>query len=115
MSPTSSTSDTGRRSTSRTASSSSASASCFSRSSLQIVLRVRVPDDVAGARLDAFVATHGGSRAAAERAIAAGVVVDGATRAKAWRVQGGEEMELESPAPAQPLQREERELRLAYE
>src|SRR4051794_35453001 len=115
MSPTSSTSDTGRRSTSRTASSSSASASCFSRSSLQIVLRVRVPDDVAGARLDAFVATHVGSRAAAERVIAAGVVVDGETRAKSWRLQGGEEIEFEAPAPAQPLQREERELRLAYE
>src|SRR3954451_21061232 len=107
MSPTSSTSDTGRRSTSRTASSSSASASCFSRSSLQIVLRFRVPDDVAGARLHAFVATPVGSRAAAERVIAAGAAVDGETRAKSWRLQGGEEVEFEAPAPSQPLQREE--------
>ena len=48
-------------------------ASCCSRSSPQIALRVRVPDDAAGARLDAFVATHVGSRAAAERAIDAGM------------------------------------------
>ncbi|MFL6015089.1 MAG: RluA family pseudouridine synthase [Gaiellaceae bacterium] len=78
-------------------------------------MRVRVPDDAAGARLDAFVATHVGSRAAAERVIAAGVSVDGETRAKSWRLQGGEEVEFEAPAPPQPLEREERELRLAYE
>jgi 23S rRNA pseudouridine1911/1915/1917 synthase len=66
-------------------------------------------------RLDAFVATHVGSRAAAERVIDAGVNVDGVMRAKSWRLQGGEEVEFEPPAAPQPLQREERELRLAYE
>jgi len=50
--------------------------SCSSRCSPRTVLRVRVPDDAAGSRLDAFVAQHVGSRAAAERVIEAGVIVD---------------------------------------
>jgi 23S rRNA pseudouridine1911/1915/1917 synthase len=92
-----------------------ASPSCSSRSSPRIALRVRVPDDAAGSRLDAFVATHVGSRAAAERVIDAGVLVDGVARAKSWRLQGGEEVEFEEPPAPQPPQREELELRLAYE
>ena len=47
--------------------------------------------------------------------IDAGVSVDGVTRAKSWRLQGGEEVEFEPPAAPQPLQREERDLRIAYE
>jgi 23S rRNA pseudouridine1911/1915/1917 synthase len=56
-----------------------------------------------------------GSRAAAERVIDAGVLVDGVARAKSWRLQGGEEVELEPPAAPEPPQREELELRVAYE
>jgi 23S rRNA pseudouridine1911/1915/1917 synthase len=47
--------------------------------------------------------------------IDAGVLVDGVARAKSWRLQGGEEVELEPPTAPQPLQREERDLRIAYE
>jgi 23S rRNA pseudouridine1911/1915/1917 synthase len=56
-----------------------------------------------------------GSRAAAERVIDAGVLVDGVARAKSWRLQGGEEVQFDPPAAPQPLQREERDLRIAYE
>ena len=90
------------------------SASCCSRCSRRIALRVRVPDDAAGSRLDAFVAQHVGSRAAAERVIAAGVLVNGVARAKAWRLGGGEDVEFEQPAEPQP-QREELGLDIAYE
>jgi 23S rRNA pseudouridine1911/1915/1917 synthase len=44
-----------------------------------------------------------------------GVLVDGAARAKAWRLQGGEEVEFEPPAEPQPPQREELDLAIAYE
>jgi 23S rRNA pseudouridine1911/1915/1917 synthase len=44
-----------------------------------------------------------------------GVLVDGAARAKAWRLQGGEEVEFEPPAEPQPPQREEVDLSIAYE
>jgi 23S rRNA pseudouridine1911/1915/1917 synthase len=98
-----------------TASSSSASASCCSRCSPRTALRVRVPDEAAGSRLDAFVAQHVGSRAAAERVIDAGVLVDGVARAKAWRLEGGEDVEFEQPAEKQPPQREVLELNVAYE
>ncbi len=81
----------------------------------QTVLRVRVPDDVAGSRLDAFVATHVGSRAAAERVIESGVRVDGVTRAKSWRLQGGEEVEFERPAEPLSPEREELGLSIPYE
>jgi 23S rRNA pseudouridine1911/1915/1917 synthase len=47
--------------------------------------------------------------------IDAGVLVDGVARAKSWRLQGGEEVELEPPTAPQRLQREERDLRIAYE
>jgi 23S rRNA pseudouridine1911/1915/1917 synthase len=60
-----------------------------------------------------------GSRAEAERVLAAGsVLVDGATRSKSHRLTGGEDVELElepaaSPAPA--LGPEPVEVRVAYE
>jgi 23S rRNA pseudouridine1911/1915/1917 synthase len=67
-------------------------------------MKLRVPPEAAGARLDRFVADHVGSRAAAERAVAAGVLVDGLPRAKSHRLEGGEEVELRdvAQAPAAP-------------
>jgi 23S rRNA pseudouridine1911/1915/1917 synthase len=59
-----------------------------------------VPLDAAGERLDRFLASHVGSRAAAERAVAAGVLVDGQARPKGYRLAGGERIELPAPAEA---------------
>jgi 23S rRNA pseudouridine1911/1915/1917 synthase len=64
----------------------------------------RVPDDAAGTRLDRFLAGLDavGTRAVAERLLAAGkVTVDGAARPKSHRLEGGEQVEFEAP-PAQP-------------
>jgi 23S rRNA pseudouridine1911/1915/1917 synthase len=83
-------------------------------------MRVSVPAEAAGARLDRFLAElpEVGSRAAAERLLAAGgVTVDGAApRAKSHRLAGGEEVELEPPerAPSE-LVPEAMELRIAFE
>jgi 23S rRNA pseudouridine1911/1915/1917 synthase len=70
---------------------------------------VDVPAEAAGERLDRFLASHLGSRAAAERAVEAGVLVDGVARAKSYRLEGGEAIELSDavalpvlPAPAAP-------------
>jgi 23S rRNA pseudouridine1911/1915/1917 synthase len=65
-------------------------------------VKLRVPDDAAGSRLDRYLASLAavGSRAVAERLLSAGAVrVDGQARAKSHRLQGGEEVELEAPAP----------------
>jgi 23S rRNA pseudouridine1911/1915/1917 synthase len=78
-------------------------------------VRVRVPDDAVGLRLDRFVADHVGSRTGAERVIAAGVLVDGEARPKSWRLEGGEEVEFEPPPAEAPIEREEVPLRVAYE
>ena len=60
---------------------------------------MRVPADAAGERLDRFLARHLGSRAAAERAVEAGALVDGVARAKSYRLAGGEQVEVgEEPA-----------------
>ena len=59
------------------------------------------PDD-AGLRLDAFLAARGafGSRAAAQRAIEGGAVtVDGVVRPKNHRVEDGERVAIDVPAP----------------
>jgi 23S rRNA pseudouridine1911/1915/1917 synthase len=59
------------------------------------------PDD-AGLRLDAFLAARGacGSRAAAQRAIEGGAVtVDGVLRPKNHRVEDGERVAIDVPAP----------------
>ncbi len=77
--------------------------------------RIHVPDDAAGARLDGFLAQHVGSRAAAERVIEAGALVDGVARAKSWKLQPGELVEFEPPENEVPIAHEEMELRLAYE
>jgi 23S rRNA pseudouridine1911/1915/1917 synthase len=66
---------------------------------------IRTPADAAGDRLDRFVAAlpDVGSRSAAERLLAAGVLVDGERRPKSYRLQGGEEIELpDAPAEAPP-------------
>jgi 23S rRNA pseudouridine1911/1915/1917 synthase len=44
-----------------------------------------------------------------------GVLVDGVARAKAWRLQGGEDVEFEPEAERRPPQREELDLSIAYE
>jgi len=61
---------------------------------------VKVPAEAAGERLDRFLATLLGSRAAAERAVDAGALVDGIARAKSFRLSGGEEVAVpDLPAP----------------
>ncbi|HEX6763091.1 MAG TPA: RluA family pseudouridine synthase [Gaiellaceae bacterium] len=68
-------------------------------------MRLTVPAGAAGQRLDRFLAEHLGSRAAAERAVEAGALVDGGGRAKSYRLSGGEVVEvpeLERPAPPPP-------------
>jgi 23S rRNA pseudouridine1911/1915/1917 synthase len=83
-------------------------------------LRIRVPDDAAGLRLDRFLAglPEVSSRSAAERLLDAGsVLVDGAAAEKSLRLAGGEELTLtvpESSAQA-PLDPEDVGLRIAYE
>ncbi|MBV8080319.1 MAG: RluA family pseudouridine synthase [Actinobacteria bacterium] len=56
--------------------------------------RIAVPAEAAGERLDRFLARHVGSRAAAARAVEAGVLVDGELRPKSHRLEGGEELVL---------------------
>jgi 23S rRNA pseudouridine1911/1915/1917 synthase len=78
-------------------------------------LRFRVPE---AGRLDRALAGRAevGSRALAERLIAAGaVLVDGEPRAKSHRLEGGEEIVAELPPEAGPLEPEEMELRIAWE
>jgi 23S rRNA pseudouridine1911/1915/1917 synthase len=80
--------------------------------------RVEVPSDAAGLRLDRFLAgvPGVGSRAAAERLLAAGVVlVDGSAARKSARLAGGEVLELPEPEDARPLEPEDVGLRIAYE
>jgi 23S rRNA pseudouridine1911/1915/1917 synthase len=73
------------------------------------VTLLSVPAAAAGERLDRFLATRLGSRSAADRALAAGALVDGIARAKSHRLEGGEEIALAeaapppaTPPPAQP-------------
>jgi 23S rRNA pseudouridine1911/1915/1917 synthase len=58
-----------------------------------------------------------GSRSAAERLVEGGNVrVDGRARAKSYRLEGGEELEVEFPAePSREIEAEDVELRIAYE
>jgi 23S rRNA pseudouridine1911/1915/1917 synthase len=79
---------------------------------------VTVPQEAAGLRLDRFLARlpEVGSRAAAERLLAAGGVrLDGVQPPKSTRLSGGEEIELELPEAPPPLAPEEVGLRVAYE
>ena len=79
----------------------------------------RVPESAAGERLDRFLAglPSVGSRAAAERLLAAGaVLLDGITRPKSHRLAGGEELTLDTGTLAEkPLEDEPLALRIAYE
>jgi 23S rRNA pseudouridine1911/1915/1917 synthase len=77
-------------------------------------VNVDVPAGAAGQRLDRFLADVLGSRAAAERAVAAGATVDGVARAKSHRLTGGEEVHVPE-APAVPAVAPPPEPRLAYE
>jgi 23S rRNA pseudouridine1911/1915/1917 synthase len=83
------------------------------------VTRLRVPPEARGERLDRFLATIAevGSRAAAERLLAAGDVrVDGVARSKSHRLQGGEELVFEAPEqPSAEITPEAMELRVPYE
>jgi 23S rRNA pseudouridine1911/1915/1917 synthase len=65
---------------------------------------LEVPDEAAGNRLDVFLASHLGSRAAAARAVVRGVLVDGRARPRSYRLEGGERVELpaEDEAPPEP-------------
>jgi 23S rRNA pseudouridine1911/1915/1917 synthase len=66
-------------------------------------MRLEVGEEHAGERLDAFLAPSFPSRAAAAKLIDAGAVsVDGARRARSWRVSAGERVEVrerDDPAP----------------
>jgi 23S rRNA pseudouridine1911/1915/1917 synthase len=63
-------------------------------------VKLRVPDEAAGERVDRYVASlpEIGSRAAAERLLASGaVLLDGDAPAKSRRLSGGEELAVELP------------------
>jgi len=83
------------------------------------VTRLRVPPESAGERLDRFLAEvpEIGSRAVAERLVReGGVLVDGRARAKSHRLEGGEELEFETPAPRpSELVPEQMDLDVPYE
>ena len=68
-------------------------------------MKLAVPADAAGERLDRFLSTHLGSRAAAERAVESGALVDGVARAKSFRLEGGEEVELAAETPVEVAER----------
>jgi 23S rRNA pseudouridine1911/1915/1917 synthase len=80
---------------------------------------VAVPPQAAGERLDRFLAgvEEVGSRAAAEHLLAERkVLVDGSPRTKSYRLEGGEEIELDAPERRESeLEPEELDLRVAYE
>jgi 23S rRNA pseudouridine1911/1915/1917 synthase len=82
-------------------------------------MRLRVPPDAGGTRLDRFLAElpEIGSRAVAERLVRDGtVLVDGRARSKSHRLDGGEELEFEPPAPSPSgLEPEEMDLTIPYE
>jgi 23S rRNA pseudouridine1911/1915/1917 synthase len=78
-----------------------------------------VPPTAAGERLDRFLAgvEEVGSRAAAERLLGERkVLVDGSVRPKSYRLEGGEQVELDVPDRREAyLEPEELDLRIAYE
>ena len=82
-------------------------------------MRLRVPPESSGTRLDRFLAElpEVGSRAVAERLVRdGGVLVDGRVRSKSHRLDGGEELEFEPPATRPSgLEPEEMDLAIPYE
>jgi 23S rRNA pseudouridine1911/1915/1917 synthase len=83
------------------------------------VTRLHVPPESAGERLDRFLSQlpEIGSRAEAERLVnTGGVLVDGRSRAKSHKLEGGEELEFEPPAPrTSTLEPQEMDLVVPYE
>jgi 23S rRNA pseudouridine1911/1915/1917 synthase len=83
------------------------------------VTRLRVPPESAGERLDRFLSQlpEIGSRAVAERLLSGGgVLVDGRTRLKSHKLEGGEELEFEPPpAPTSALEPQAMDLVVPYE
>jgi 23S rRNA pseudouridine1911/1915/1917 synthase len=83
------------------------------------VTRLLVPPESAGERLDRFLAQlpEIGSRAVAERLLGGGaVLVDGQSRAKSYKLEGGEQVEFDPPAPpASRLEPEAMDLVVPYE
>ncbi len=82
-------------------------------------MKRRVPEEAAGERVDRYVASlpEIGSRAEAERLLAAGaVLLDGDAPPKSRRLSGGEELAVELPErPGSLLVPEAMELRIAWE
>ena len=76
---------------------------------------MNVPSTAAGTRLDKFLAEALGSRAAAERAIDAGAVVDGVARPKSHRLEGGEVVTLADEPELVVTQHELPEVPIVYE
>ena len=81
--------------------------------------RLRVPPESAGERLDRFLSQlpEIGSRAVAERLLTGGGVrVDGRSRLKSHKLEGGEELEFEPPPPrTSTLEAQEMDLVIPYE
>ena len=81
--------------------------------------RLHVPPESAGERLDRFLSQlpEFGSRAEAERLVSGGgVLVDGRSRAKSHKLEGGEELEFEPPAPrTSMLEPQQMDLVIPYE
>jgi 23S rRNA pseudouridine1911/1915/1917 synthase len=75
---------------------------------------MKVPPEAAGQRLDQFLASVLGARSAAERAVAAGALVDGVARPKSHRLEGGEQITL-ADEPERPAAPAPPEPRFAYE
>ena len=65
-------------------------------------MRLDVPAEAAGERLDKFLADVLGSRRAAERAVGR-ATVDGSARPKSFRLSGGEVVELEDAPEREPV------------
>jgi len=68
-------------------------------------VKLRVPDDAAGERIDRYVASlpQVGSRGEAERLLASGaVLLDGKAPPKSRRLTGGEELAVQLPEPREP-------------
>jgi 23S rRNA pseudouridine1911/1915/1917 synthase len=82
-------------------------------------MRLRVPPDAAGTRLDRFLAERPeiGSRAVAERLVReGGVRVDGRPRPKSHKLEAGEEVEYDVPAPRpSELEPQQMDLVVPYE
>jgi 23S rRNA pseudouridine1911/1915/1917 synthase len=79
-------------------------------------MRVDVPADAAGERLDVFLAGHAGSRAAAQRLIDGGRVrVDGDEKAKRHTLRGGERIDVEEEQEVAAAEAPEARFGIAWE